>query len=132
MGRGASQVLDLLADCGSAGASKGVKLGYATLLLNYAVRLTDSAAGQADEEAQLQTLSGAVELAGNAQQEADQEALYRALLAIGTLVRSLLSQPGQRSLARFFSCPLPPGAACCWMHRRVLLANSWSIGHPKI
>ena len=108
--RGAVQVLDLLADCGSAGASKGVKLGYATLLLNYAVRLTGSAGAQADEDAQLQTLSGAVELAGNAQQEADQEALYRALLAIGTLVRGGLQQPVQ-------ACPglLLLVAGCCWM-----------------
>ena len=81
------QVLDLLADCSSAGASKGCKLGFATLLLNYAVLLASSDAPSQDEDAQLQVLSGALELAGNAQQEGDQEALYRALLAMGTLVR---------------------------------------------
>lgn len=83
------QVLDLLADCGSSGASKNLKLGFATLLLNYAVLLTGQGSPAQDEDAQLQTLSGALEVATNAQQEGDEEALYRAMVAIGTLVRLL-------------------------------------------
>jgi hypothetical protein len=86
---GVLQVLDLLADCGSSGASKNLKLGFATLLLNYAVLLTGQGPPAQDEDAQLQTLSGALEVATNAQQEGDQEALYRAMVAIGTLVRHL-------------------------------------------
>jgi phospholipase A-2-activating protein len=77
-------LLDGFAGAGSSGpgASKGVRLGLATLLLNFAV--AGGAAGM-DEAGGMQLLSAVDELLGATPPEEGQ-AVHRALLALGTLL----------------------------------------------
>ncbi len=81
-------LLDAFAGCHRAesGGSKGVRLGLATLLLNYAVASRDAAAPLArDAEGKMQLLSGLEDLlAGLPADEAD--AAARALAALAALV----------------------------------------------
>eukprot|EP00245_Coleochaete_scutata_P010537 TRINITY_DN3710_c0_g1_i1.p1 TRINITY_DN3710_c0_g1~~TRINITY_DN3710_c0_g1_i1.p1 ORF type:complete len:551 (+),score=94.89 TRINITY_DN3710_c0_g1_i1:184-1653(+) len=71
-------LLDLFSPCASS-TNKNIRLSLATLLLNYAVDVTE----MKNEEGQLHTLTLAVELANS---EQDPEALFRELVAIGTLI----------------------------------------------
>ncbi|KAJ7285529.1 hypothetical protein O6H91_Y327400 [Diphasiastrum complanatum] len=74
-----SEILDIFSECSNS-SNRNVRFAYATLVLNYAVLLTEAT----DEEGQLQALSAAMENAGP--QESDVEVQFRALVAIGTLI----------------------------------------------
>lgn len=72
-------LLDGFAGAGGAQATKGVRLGMSTLLLNYVV------AGGQDEAGGMQLLSALDELLAGVPQE-EPQAAHRALLALGTLL----------------------------------------------
>ncbi|KAH9620591.1 hypothetical protein KSS87_005705 [Heliosperma pusillum] len=61
-------------------STKHVQLAYSTLILNYAVLLTE----KRDEEGQSQVLSAALEISESENTEA--ESRFRALVAIGSLM----------------------------------------------
>ncbi|MED6204151.1 hypothetical protein PIB30_006212 [Stylosanthes scabra] len=74
-----SEVLDAFSSFSSS-PNKNLQLSYSTLILNYAVLLTESK----DEEGQYQVLSAALEIAEDGKVEVDSK--FRALVAVGSLM----------------------------------------------
>ncbi|XVF01431.1 hypothetical protein REPUB_Repub04eG0088500 [Reevesia pubescens] len=74
-----SDILDAFSNC-LASPNKNIQLAYSTLLLNFAVLLTE----KKDEEGQSHVLSAALEIAEQENLEADSR--FRALVAIGSLM----------------------------------------------
>ncbi|KAF8055486.1 Plaa [Scenedesmus sp. PABB004] len=78
-------MLDGFAGVAAGGGSKAVRLGLASLLLNYAIAAGSGGAGALGGEGGMQVLSGLEELLGALPRE-EGEAAHRAVLALGTLL----------------------------------------------
>ncbi|CAN6555068.1 unnamed protein product [Malus baccata var. baccata] len=74
-----TEILDVYSSCYSS-PNKNLQLSYATLILNYAVLLTE----KKDQEGQSQVLSSALQIAE--EENLDADAKFRALVAIGSLM----------------------------------------------
>eukprot|EP00850_Spirogloea_muscicola_P015931 SM000126S26307 [mRNA] locus=s126:117967:124577:+ [translate_table: standard] len=79
MGKHASEILDLFADCMNS-ANKNIRLAISTLILNSSLLALEIQ----DSSLKVQTLSAAMEM--SASSDDDSESLFRALVALGTLI----------------------------------------------